>query len=74
MGGVGEVVEGRGTGGKAPMLFLSQAEDLRAKKNYFRTATAQNPYYYQGNKKFPRLFLRLAFSAEVKNNQKGSRF
>ena len=53
MGGVGEVVEGRGTGARAPMLFLSQAEDLRAKKNYFRTATAQNPYYYQGNKKFP---------------------
>ena len=68
------MVEGRDTGARAPMLFLSQAEDLRAKRNYFRTATAQNTYYYQGNKKFPRLFLRLAFSAEVKNKQKGSRF
>ena len=69
------MVEGRGTRARAPILFLSQAEDLRAKKNYFRTATAQNPYYYKGNKKFPCLSEDLsAFSAEVKNKKKGFKF
>ena len=49
-------VRGRGTGAQAPMLSLCQVEDLRANKNYFRTATAQNPYFYKGNKTFPCLF------------------